>query len=113
MIIAIHTGRSLKGAAQYFLHDKRLPGEEVRNTTERIAWTHAFNTLEEAPERVVREMQYTAYNQNFIRHQAGNTNACRPTHVTTMTVSLSWQPEQQPDKAKMIDTARSFLDHMG
>ena len=85
----------------------------MRTTQERIAWTHALNTLEDAPERVVREMQHTAYNQAFLRQQAGNTNACRPTHVTTMTVSLSWDPSQRPDQAMMIAAATSFLEHMG
>jgi hypothetical protein len=113
VIIVIHTGKSFKGAAQYLLHDKRLPGETVRDTDERLAWTHALNTIEDEPERVVREMQYTSYNQSFIRHQAGITSACRPTHVTTMTVSLSWDPSQRPDKEQMIEAAKSFLDHMG
>ena len=112
MIIVIHTGRSFKGAAQYFLHDKRLPGEQVRNTNERLAWTHSFNTMEDDPDRVVREMQYVAYNQNFIRQQSGITTQTRGTEVTAMTVSLSWEPSQRPDKEKMIATARSFLDAM-
>lgn len=112
MIIVIHTGRSFKGASQYLLHDKRLPGEETRDTQERVAWTHTFNTLEDDPHHVVREMQHTAYNQNFIRREAGNTTACRPTHVTVMTVSLAWEPSQRPDKEQMIEAARSFLEHM-
>jgi hypothetical protein len=113
VIVVIHTGRSFKGAALYHLHDKRLPGETIRTTQERIAWTHSFNTMEDDPERVVREMQYVAYNQNFIRQQSGITTQTRRTDVTVMTVSLSWEPSQRPDKEMMIDTARSFLHAMG
>ena len=33
-------GRSFRGAALYYLHDKRQEGEAERLTSERVAWAH-------------------------------------------------------------------------
>jgi hypothetical protein len=44
-------GRSFKGAALYYLHDKRKPGEAERLTSERVAWTHTLNLATDDPDR--------------------------------------------------------------
>jgi hypothetical protein len=113
MIPRIKTGSSFKGAALYYLHDKRLPGEQVRLTSERVAWTYAINTLEDEPEAVIREMQHTALSQSYLKRMSGNRSDGRPTGKTVMTVALSWSPEQNPNQSEMIAAARSFLQYMG
>jgi hypothetical protein len=113
MIPRVQTGSSFKGAALYYLHDKRREGEAERLTGERVAWTKALNTLEDDPEHVIAEMQHTAMNQNILKRQAGMRLDGRPTEQTVMTVALSWSPTQKPTRDDMIDAAKSYLDHMG
>jgi len=113
VIIKITTGKSFKGAALYFLHDKREVGEKERLTEERVAWTDGFNTMHADPERIIREMQATALNQSWLRHQAGHTKGGRPTTESVMAISLSWHPEQQPDAIHMREAAKDFLTRMG
>jgi len=113
MIPRIQTGDSFKGAALYYLHDKRLEGEQERLTTERVSWTHTLNTLENEPEAVIREMQHTAMNQQLLKYLSGNRGDGRPTERTVMTVALAWSPEQSPDREQMIAAGESYLKHMG
>jgi len=113
VIVKITTGKSFKGAALYFLHDKRQPGENERLTDERVAWTDGFNTVHADPDRVIREMQATALHQQWLRQQSGHTKGGRPTTECVMAISLSWHPEQQPDAVHMCEAARDFLARMG
>jgi hypothetical protein len=113
MIPRIQTGDSFKGAALYYLHDKRLEGEAERLTAERVAWTHALNTLEDEPGAVIREMQHTAMSQQWLKHVSGNRTDGRPTERTVMTVALAWSPEQSLDRQQMIEAGKSYLKHMG
>jgi len=113
MIPRIQTGTSFKGAALYYLHDKRLAGEDVRLTAGRVAWTYALNTLEEEPEAVLAEMQQTAFDQQLLKQLSGNRMDGRPTERPVMTVALAWAPNQSPTREEMIETGRSFLKGMG
>jgi hypothetical protein len=113
MIPRIQTGDSFRGAALYYLHDKRLEGEQERLTTERVSWTHTLNTLENEPEAVIREMQHTAMNQQLLKYLSGNRGDGRPTERTVMTVAMAWSPEQSPDREQMIAAGESYLKHMG
>jgi Relaxase/Mobilisation nuclease domain len=112
MIPRIQTGSSFKGAGLYYLHDKRHEGEAERLTTDRVAWTHAINTLENDPEAVLSEMRRTAFDQPLLKMLSGNRIDGRPTEKTVMTVSLAWSPEQTPTKDDMIEAGLSFLQHM-
>jgi hypothetical protein len=113
VIIKITTGKSFKGAALYFLHDKREKGETERLTDDRVVWIDSFNTVQNDPERIIREMQATAMNQNWLRQQAGHTRGGNTTRNCVMSVSLSWHPEQKPDAEHMKAAARDFLERMG
>jgi hypothetical protein len=113
VIVKITTGKSFQGAAMYFLHDKRQPGEAERLSEARVAWTDAFNTLHADPERVIREMQATALNQSWLRQQSGHGKGGRLTEQCVIAISLSWHPEQQPDPEHMREAARDFLQRMG
>jgi Relaxase/Mobilisation nuclease domain len=114
MIPRIQTGTSFQGAGLYYLHDKKQEGERERLTTDRVAWTYAINTLEEEPEAVLAEMAQTARDQGLLKHLAGKRPDGRPTERTVMTVALAWSPEQEPPtKEHMIETGRSYLQHMG
>jgi hypothetical protein len=112
MIPRIQTGNSFTGAGLYYLHDKKKDGEKVRLSTDRVAWTHAVNTLENDPEAVLAEMRQTARDQSFLKFQSGKRSDGRPTERTVMTVALAWSPEQSPSKEEMIAAGQSFLNHM-
>ena len=113
MIPRIQTGTSFKGAGLYYLHDKKQEGEKERLTTERVAWTHTLNMLEDEPEAALAEMRQTAFDQTMLKHMAGKRGDGRPTERTVMTVALSWSPDQNPDRKEMIEAGTSFLGHMG
>lgn len=112
MIPRIKTGTSFKGAGLYYLHDKRREGDEECLTSERVAWTHAINTLETEPEAVLAEMRQTAFDQPILKLLSGNRIDGRPTERTVMTVALAWSPHQRPTREEMIEAGHSFLQHM-
>ena len=112
MIPRIKTGTSFKGAALYYLHDKRAEGEQVRESKDRVAWTYAINTLEDEPEAVLAEMRVTAFNQFLLKMELGNRIDGRPVERPVMTVALAWPHEETPTREEMIETGHSFLQHM-
>ena len=64
-------GRSFKGAAAYYLHDKRVEGEKIRTTTDRIAWTETLNLATDDPDRAWKMMAHTALAQAALKQAAG------------------------------------------
>jgi Relaxase/Mobilisation nuclease domain len=112
MIPRINTGTSFTGAGLYYLHDKLQEGETERLTTDRLAWTHALNTVENEPEAVLAEMRQTAFDQPMLKMLSGNRIDGRPTDKPVLTVALSWAPTQSPTKEQMIEAGQSYLKHM-
>jgi hypothetical protein len=112
MIPRIKTGTSFKGAALYYLHDKRAEGEQARETKDRVAWTYAINTLEDEPEAVLAEMRVTAFNQFLLKMESGNRIDGRPVERPVMTVALAWPREETPTREEMIESGHSFLQFM-
>jgi hypothetical protein len=98
-------GRSFKGAALYYLHDKRKPGEAERLTSERVAWTHTLNLATDDPDRAWRIMADTAMRQDEIKTaagvKAGGRKLTKPVHA----YSLAWHPEQRVDREAMLAAA--------
>src|SRR5207302_6781792 len=64
-------GKSFKGAALYYLHDKREPGEAIRLTDKRVAWTQTVNLGTDNPETAWRIMAATAMRQDKLKADAG------------------------------------------
>ncbi|MDH3662874.1 MAG: relaxase/mobilization nuclease domain-containing protein, partial [Alphaproteobacteria bacterium] len=78
-------GASFKGAAAYYLHDKEA------ETAERVAWTETVNLITSDPEKATgRKLE-------------------KPVYV----YSLSWHPDEQPDKATMVEAAKESLKALG
>ena len=88
-------GRSFKGAALYYLHDKRQAGEAERLTTGRVAWTHTFNLSTDDPERAWRIMAHTAMSQAALKAAAGEKATGRKLTKPVHAYSLAWHPEQR------------------
>jgi len=64
-------GRSFRGAALYYLHDKREDGEAVRLTADRVAWIETVNLPTGDPERAWRIIAHTALAQGHLKAAAG------------------------------------------
>lgn len=107
-------GASFKGAALYYLADKREPGEAVRTTTDRVAWTQTVNLPTDDADRAWRMMAHTAMSQSALKQAAGVKATGRKLTKPVMAYSLAWSPDEAPpDKAEMIEAAKASLAALG
>ena len=106
-------GRSFKGAASYYLHDKREEGEAVRLSGERVAWTETINLPTTDPERAWRMMAYTAMAQAELKEAAGQAVTGKKLTKPVLAYSLSWHPDEQPTKADQLEAAQATLKVLG
>jgi len=101
-------GHSFKGAGLYYLHDKEA------STTERVEWTEVRNIPVGNPEAATNYMAYTAINSNRIKQDAGVPLTGRKRKKGVVyTFSLSWSPEEKPDKEIMLKSADETLSVLG
>ncbi len=106
-------GRSFRGAALYYAHDKRRDGEAVRLTTGRVAWVETVNLPTGDPERAWRIMAHTALAQGHLKATAGTKATGRKLKNPVFAYSLAWHPGERPTKAQMMDAARESLKTQG
>lgn len=108
MIPKITTGgKSFQGAFMYYMHDKKA------DTRDRVAWTQTENMLTTDPDKAWKVMAYTAMEQSRLKEASGQSRAGRKLEKPVFAYSLSWHPEQEPDRKHMLDTARRSLRMMG
>ena len=100
-------GHSFKGSFLYYMHDK---GSDTRN---RIAWTHTENMLTRDPDLAWKVMAYTAKSQERLKQASGVSSVGRKCEKPVMAYSLSWHPEQNPDKDHMLNTAMESIKVLG
>ena len=101
-------GHSFKGAGLYYLHDKEA------STTERVAWTQTRNIPTNDPEAATRWMAYTAINSNKIKQDAAVPLTGRKRKKGVVyTFSLSWSPDENPDREHMEKSADETLELLG
>jgi Relaxase/Mobilisation nuclease domain len=106
-------GRSFKGAAAYYLHDKRVEGEKIRTTGDRIAWTETLNLATDDPDRAWKMMAHTAMAQADLKQAAGVKATGRKLTSPVLAYSLSWHPDERPDREEQMKAARATLKAMG
>lgn len=106
-------GRSFKGAALYYLHDKRRAGEAERLTTDRVAWTQAVNLPTDNPEIAWRMMATTAMKADELKAAAGIKATGRKLTKPALAYSLAWHPDEAPTKAEQIEAAQETLKRLG
>lgn len=112
MIPRIKTGKSFKGAALYYLHDKHDGESGAKPTTsERVGFTHTINCFNDDAQEALREMRDTFFMQDWLRQQSGHATGRRIKNAV-MTVSLSWPKDQSPDRAEMMEAVYRYLEHM-
>lgn len=100
-------GASFKGAAAYYLHDKGA------STRERVAWTETENMVTHDPNKAVKVMAWTAMHQAELKTKAGVKATGRKLEKPVFAFSLSWHPEQEPDKGEMMKAAKSAVKALG
>ncbi|NKE48770.1 relaxase/mobilization nuclease domain-containing protein [Roseomonas frigidaquae] len=106
-------GRSFKGAALYYLHDKRQDGEAERLTSDRVAWTHTVNLPTEDSDRAWRMMATTAMKADELKAAAGVKSTGRKLTKPLTAYSLSWHPSEEPTQAQQIEAAKETLHLLG
>lgn len=101
-------GHSFKGAGLYYLHDKDAL------TSDRVAWTHTHNLPTDNPEKALRWMAFTAKSADRLKEQAGTVRTGRKsTAGQVYAFSLSWHPEEKPEKEHMMSAAFETLKRLG
>lgn len=113
MVPVIKLGGSIKGAALYFLHDKRQEGEALRMTTDRVAWAQPVNLPTDDPERAWRMMATTALKADELKAGAGVKNTGNKLKKAVAHYSLSWDASEKPSQAEQLDAARETLKLLG
>ena len=106
-------GRSFKGAALYYLHDKRQEGERERLTSDRLAWSETLNLSTSDPERAWRIMADTAMSQAELKAAAGEKATGRKLTKPVYAYSLSWHPDEKVTREEQLDAARESLKVQG
>lgn len=109
------TGTSFKGAAAYYLHDKREEGEQVRTTSERVAWTATRGLATDDPELAIKIMAATAMDQNRLKAEAGVKQTGRKSPNSVYAYSLAWHPDEtgKIDRAEMLRAADESIRALG
>ncbi|MEN0045688.1 MAG: relaxase/mobilization nuclease domain-containing protein [Bacteroidota bacterium] len=101
-------GHSFKGAGLYYLHDKEAM------TTDRVEWTQTRNMYIQDPEAAMNYMAYTAINSDQLKKEAGvKMTGRKQERGTVYTFSLSWSPDENPDKERMVRAADETLEVLG
>ena len=109
------TGTSFKGTFQYLLHDKRLEGEEIRTTTERVDWAEFRNLTTDDPQMAWRIMAATASQQDALKRNAGGSVAGNKSDKVVFHYSLGWHPDEKAGltKTEMLRAADESIRVLG
>jgi hypothetical protein len=100
-------GRSFKGAAAYYLHDKGA------QTAERVAFTGTFNLPTQDAQRAVAHMVDTAENAAALKMAAGLRATGRKLEKPVYSYSLAWHPDQTPGRDEQIQAVQASLERLG
>lgn len=100
-------GKSFRGAALYYLHDKGA------DTAQRVEHAETRNLPTQDPELAWRIMAFTAKDSDRLKREAGVDRRGRKLTKPVFHLSTSWHPDQHPDRAHMVATMDSALAALG
>lgn len=100
-------GSSFKSCGLYYLHDKDA------STSERVEFTHTENIPTQDPQKALKWMAFTAIHSDELKRENGSPGSGQRCHKPVFTLSLSWHPEQNPNKWEMIGAGRRALIALG
>lgn len=109
------TGKSFKGVFLYLMHDKRLEGEAVRDTSERLDFVEMRNLMTDDPNMAYRIMAATAAQQDNIKRDAGSSIAGNKSDQVVFHYSLGWHPDEKDNlsKSEMLRAADESIRALG
>ncbi|MEM6414219.1 MAG: relaxase/mobilization nuclease domain-containing protein [Pseudomonadota bacterium] len=99
-------GRSFKGAAQYYLHDKGA------QSSKRVARIETLNLPTDNGARATAHMIDTAEHAEHLKRANGVTRG-RKSQKPVYTYSLSWHPDEKPSLDHQVDMAKETLRVLG
>lgn len=109
------TGTSFKGAALYYLHDKRQEGEAERLTDDRVAWSQTRNLATDDRELAWKIMAATALDQDRLKAGAGVKATGRKSNAAVYAYSIAWHPEESGKltREEMLQAAEASIKAIG
>jgi len=109
------TGTSFKGVFAYLQHDKRLEGEEVNFTSDRVEWQAFRNLATDNPDMAYRIMMATANQQDALKREAGQSAAGNKSDKVVFHYSLGWHPDEAAglSKSEMLRAADESIRALG
>ncbi|WP_299855399.1 relaxase/mobilization nuclease domain-containing protein [uncultured Roseobacter sp.] len=99
-------GRSFKGAALYYLHDKQAM------SADRVAFVQTANLPTNNADIAVAHMVDTATHATQLKQAAGITGG-RPLQKPVYCYSLAWHTSETPTQAEQLDAAKETLKRLG
>ena len=106
LVPSVTQGSSFARAGRYFLRDKGAASEE------RVAWSETLNLRTDDPQAAIAIMAWTARHANELKRAAGYPATGRKLAEPVYQFSLSWHPEEKPDRAEMMQAASDALAHL-
>lgn len=100
-------GSSFHGAFLYYFHDKNA------RTSQRVAWTGTLNMVTENIGKAWKVMAFTAKHQERLKEVSNQRRSGAKLKNPVLAFSLSWHPEQKPDREAMLEAARTSLEKLG
>lgn len=102
-------GKSFRGAAAYYLHDKGA------TTSERVAWVEMRNLATRNPETAWKVMAATAMKQDDLKAAAGIKSTGRKSKESVLAYSLAWHPDEKQglSRDEMVRAANDSLEALG
>jgi hypothetical protein len=92
----------------YYLHDKEA------QTTERVDWVEARNMPVNDNNAAIKMMAYTAMSAEKLKQEAGVPFTGRKKEKGVVyTFSLSWSPDEKPDRVLMVKSADETIELLG
>jgi len=100
-------GASFRGAFLYYCHDRGAA------TAERISWAQTINMLTDSVAKAWKVMAYTAQHQQRLKEVSGQKATGAKLKKPVFAFSLSWAPEERPEKSAMLSAAKRCLEALG
>ncbi len=114
MVPRIHAGgKSFSGVVAYLTHDAGTLDERRPKTAERVGMVELENLPECRPATAARIMAGTAREADTLKRLADVSTRGRKLDKPVYHFSLSWSPEERPERAEMLTAARGSLEALG
>lgn len=123
MIVKIIQGGAFRGLGAYLFepqsrdvkaaNDFEKLGGYLTGRESRVDWHAVRNLATDDPGTAIQDMCQTLYRQSELKQAAGITSKGRKLRKPVMHVVLSWEEENHPDRAHMLEAANDYLSTIG